>query len=388
MQKYHRQVPWQTLTPFPIKGLEKKQQEQKKTVRFAGGLLNIEFPYNEETVNKIKTIPGRRFDKVNKRWVAPASYEAMEFLQEIGFEFDKVLQEKWEEIDSGLGSAKAKETTVDLSRLKHKPYPFQEKGIAFIEGKKGRALVGDDMGLGKTIQAIGYASMHPEFRRIVVVCTASSKYNWQREIEKWTGEKAVILGGILAPNMAIEFDNRWLIINYDVLGLKSSEATRKEIDEVSGKRKWMPKGTWAGYLTQIKADLILLDETQKIKNDKAIRSKATLYMCKNASKVIGLTGTPIKNRPIEIFTLIKAINPHIFPSKRSFGEKFCGLTHNGWGWVYDGATNLDELHRILCNTIMIRRKKDEVLPELPKKVRTVIPVDITNRKEYDRQRMI
>jgi SWI/SNF-related matrix-associated actin-dependent regulator 1 of chromatin subfamily A len=135
---------------------------------------------------------------------------------------------------------------------------------------------------------------------------------------------------------------------------------------------------------KIKPDLIVLDETQKIKNDKAIRSKAALHICSNIQHVIGLTGTPIKNRPIEIFTLIKAINKHIFPSKRTFGEKFCGLTYNGWGWDYSGATNLDELHRILCNTIMIRRKKEEVLPELPPKVRTVVPLDITNRSEYER----
>ena len=98
---------------------------------------------------------------------------------------------------------------------------------------------------------------------------------------------------------------------------------------------------------------------------------------------MGLSGTPIENRPVEFFNPIKIINPTIFPSYWKYAQEFCGAKHNGFGWDFSGATNTKELYEKLSRTIMVRRLKKDVLPELPPKNRMVVTVDINNRKQYD-----
>lgn len=134
----------------------------------------------------------------------------------------------------------------------------------------------------------------------------------------------------------------------------------------------------------------LVHNCHYLKNKGAQRTKAILGKGPKAPglskipQIVALTGTPIINRPVEIYPVAKMLSPHELPPFMTFAQRYCGAKHNGFGWDFTGATNTGELHELLTSTIMIRRTKDEVLPELPAKTRTVIPLEMAGKdaKEY------
>lgn len=95
-----------------------------------------------------------------------------------------------------------------------------------------------------------------------------------------------------------------------------------------------------------------------------------------------ISGTPMTNRPAELWPALNILRPDIFSSFYSFGSRFCNPRKTPWGWDYRGAANLEELHELLSKTCMIRRLKKDVLNDLPEKTRQVLPLEISNRKEY------
>jgi SWI/SNF-related matrix-associated actin-dependent regulator 1 of chromatin subfamily A len=125
-----------------------------------------------------------------------------------------------------------------------------------------------------------------------------------------------------------------------------------------------------------------MDEAHFVKNNAALRTKAVKLLAKGIPHLLALTGTPIENRPVEIFNAIKLVNPNVVPSFWEFAKRFCGMKHNGYGWDFSGSSNTKELHDLLVNTIMIRRLKKDVLPELPDKVYSYVPMKLNNEKEY------
>ena len=249
----------------------------------------------------------------------------------------------------GHTSASSSEGPGDL-------YPHQIEGVRFL-GKRGRAILGDDMGLGKTRQAIVAMEQSAPDGPILVVCPASLKLNWKREIL------------IVEPNASIEVigvdkgsndDSRWVIVNYDLL--------RKHSERLHGVG-------WAG---------IILDEAHFIKNKSQRTSHCfkLLGVSDNArEEVTGppqvylLTGTPMTNRTRDLFNLLRCVGHPSARSFLSFAKRYCGAYRNDYGWVTDGASNLDELN-LLMKEVMLRRKKEDVL-DLPPKVRSWVPVDIS-----------
>jgi SWI/SNF-related matrix-associated actin-dependent regulator 1 of chromatin subfamily A len=231
--------------------------------------------------------------------------------------------------------------------------PFQKAGIHFSKDKN--TLIADEMGLGKTIQAIGVLNLHPEYENILVICPASLKLNWQRELSKWLVKDYTI--GVVNRKDYPE-NTSIVIINYDVV-----EKHREKLNE----KEW---------------DLIIIDESHYLKNPKAARTKAVLGSGKRNPGIpskhkIFLTGTPILNRPVELFPIINALDPERWSSFFSYARRYCGAVANGWGWDFSGASNLEELQDRLRSTIMIRRLKMDVLTELPSKRRQVIELPAT-----------
>ena len=225
-------------------------------------------------------------------------------------------------------------------------YPHQADGIAFLLSKK-RAILADDMGLGKTRQAIVAMDAGCPEGVILVVCPASIKLNWKREILMVDENASVEVLGI---DGARTDTPRWIIINYDILG--------KHADRLHGI-------DWSG---------IILDEAHFIKNASQRTNhclKLLGVQAKAGAPLIGpdfvflLTGTPMTNRPKDLFNLFRCVGHPAARSFLSFAKRYCDAYRNDYGWVTTGTSNLDELN-LLMKEVSIRRLKDEVLASPPK----------------------
>lgn len=325
----------------------------QRTATKKDDLIIINFAYNAKLVEIIKTIPGRRFNSNHpKHWTAPISAAALKTLAEHEFVLCEELAWRMAEMDKPAVETLAE---IDVPSIKRELFPFQKIGVAFIESRDGKALIGDVMGLGKSIQAIAWTALHPTKRPVVIVCPSSLKFNWANEIHlSLDGQKVQILDGTRPHALFGDY----IIINYDILPA------------------WIEK--LKGYRPQI----LIIDEAHFIKNNKAQRTQAVKTLAKNIPHVLALTGTPIINRPIEMFNAIQLVDKTILPSFWHFTQRYCDPKHNGFGWDFSGASNEQELHEILTNSIMLRRLKSEVLPDLPPKLHTYVPMDIDNRDEY------
>ena len=252
----------------------------------------------------------------------------------------------------------AKIDQLDREEFRHFAglYPHQVEGVAFLI-RKGRAILGDDMGLGKTRQAIVAMNEAIPEGVVLIVCPASLKLNWRREIRMVDPDAQIEVIGV--KDGSCEGSPRWVIINYDLLA--------KQADRLHA----IP---WSG---------VILDEAHFIKNASGRTSHVMrlLGVSENArnpvlgpSQVYLLTGTPMTNRPRDLYNLLRCVGHPASRSFLSFAKQYCGAYRNDFGWVTDGASNLDELN-LLMKEVMLRRKKDEVL-DLPPKVRSWVPVAV------------
>lgn len=237
--------------------------------------------------------------------------------------------------------------------------PYQRAGIAFA-CQRPASLIADEMGLGKTIQAVGVINAS-DAKTILVICPASLRLNWKRELTKWlvTPRTIAVIESGKTPwpgDMA-----QVVIINYDLLKKFRAE---------------LRVATW---------DLLVADECHALKNSKAQRTKEVVgYQGKKSSedswsaiparRRIMLTGTPIVNRPNELWPIVSFLDAGRWKNWFAFAKRYCGAVHNGYGWDFSGASHLDELQNALRESIMVRRLKSEVLKELPPKRRQIITV--------------
>jgi len=317
--------------------------------------LKIVFPFNFKDLENVKSIPERKYHGENnvKFWSAPNTEETRKLLQGWGFQIDTDNKKEPEKMRiENISPISIPSTGKNL-------YPYQNIGVAFIEKKNGRALIADEMGLGKTCQALSWLQLHPEKRKAIIITPATLKINWQREAKMWiSNPKTQVLTG----SKIVPIFGEIIIINYDILA------------------------AWEETLIALKPQVIILDECHYIKSHSTRRTKAVKRICKGVSHVICLSGTPIVNRPIEMYNAINLIDSNIFPSEFAFAHKFCNPKKTPWGksgWDFSGASNTEVLHKILVESIMIRRKKMDVLTELPPKTFSFVPMMLDNRKEYE-----
>ena len=208
---------------------------------------------------------------------------------------------------------------------------------------------------GKTIQALvalNVGKLYPA----LVVCPASLKLNWEREVRNWTNSSVSVVNGKFA-----NFDKDIVIINYDIL---------KKYDQEIKKR---------GFKA------IIFDESHYLKSPDAIRTKISKSISKEIDVRMMLTGTPILNRPKELIAQLDILGRlEEMGGSYFFQEHFCDPQFDGWHWSYSGGSNLKELHERMTSSFMIVRTKEEVLKELPAKTRTILPVTLSNLAEYKR----
>jgi len=240
---------------------------------------------------------------------------------------------------------------------KNKLYRFQRRGVRFVERRGGKAIIADDMGLGKTIQAVHWIERNPKLKPVAIVCPSSVKIQWRRELAI-EGIDSEVLSGMTPYGIEKEV----VILNYTIAK------------------------NWVDALLDWGVKTLISDEFHFIKNRASKRSRACQQIGKSCENLLLLSGTPIKNRPDEYFPALNLVAGDDYDEFKSFllyGMRYCDLKKAEYGAGYDttGATNLDELHK-RASKYMIRRMKKEVMKELPKKVYTVLPVEIDNREEY------
>lgn len=241
-------------------------------------------------------------------------------------------------------------------------FAYQKVGVELIEKFRGRALLADEMGLGKTIQSLAWYReyLFPEGPAIVV-CPAGLKWNWQNEARHHFGLRTEVLEGMRAPRRAGYISRRSIfVINYEILRNLA----------------------WVEFLRGLKPKLIIGDEVQRIQNPLAQQTKAFVALCRKIDHVILLSGTPLTNRPAELFTALSILRPKTYKSAPDFYWKYTQPEKIYGTWYYKGACNLPQLHAKLKKEMMIRRLKKDVLKDLPPKTRVILPVDIADRRQY------
>lgn len=230
-----------------------------------------------------------------------------------------------------------------------------------------------------TIQSIGIVSKVDAFP-CLVICPSSLKENWRREWEKVTGKKAMILTDAVKRNYRLFYEAglaQVFIVNYESLKKYFVVSITPRISPTTGKViPWTLKDVnFRPEINMFKS--IIIDELHRCKATTTQQSKFTKGITSGKRFVIGLTGTPVVNKPKDLVSQLFIINQMIkvFGSHKHFIDRYCSGTNE--------ASNLKELNAILRNNCFIRREKQTVLKDLPEKQRQVITCEISNRKEYD-----
>lgn len=251
------------------------------------------------------------------------------------------VKEKLEQRYEQLVLNELSKQDIDFSPIKAELFPYQKEGISFALFKNA-VIIADEMGLGKTIQALGTAILKKQvfdFKKTLVVCPATLKSQWKKEIEKFSDEKALIVTGI-PDERAIQYsseDYYFFIVNYETV-LRDSQAINQ-----------------AGF------DFLILDEAQKIKNYETKTFTAINRL--QVSHKLAITGTPIENRLIDIYSIMSVIKPGFFGPLWEFSYQHCEFDPGKPNKI-NGYYNLSELNNRLSE-VLIRREKNSVLNQLP-----------------------
>ncbi len=227
-------------------------------------------------------------------------------------------------------------------------FEYQRAGVEYALMAKN-TLFADPPGVGKTIQTIGFMNVK-RLSRVLVICPTSVVHNWEKEIKKWSIDPLTV--HVFNPRHAyLEGKPNVLIMSY----------------------------YYVGYIANVQYALrngpyehLIIDECHFLKNPKAKRTKHVLAvngLRGHAENIHAISGTPIVNRPIEIYPVVKSLCPEAISNMSYFeyGVQYCGGFESKWGWDFNGSSNLHILGMKLRSNFMIRREKKDVLKELPEK---------------------
>eukprot|EP00941_MAST-03F_sp_MAST-3F-sp1_P000243 g243.t1 len=243
---------------------------------------------------------------------------------------------------------------------------FQLEGVKFgIKRCDGRVLIADEMGLGKTIQAIALAAFYKDDWPLCIFCPSSLKYSWANEIHKWL------------PHLSPESLNLCQARS-DYEKLQASPISIVTFGLIT-KNSLVSK-----HLKHFRCCIV--DESHGLKSKDTVRAKVLLPVLKNSTRCILLSGTPALNRPVELYTQVYALRPKMFGTYLDYVNKYCNakqkVRHSSWGRQQyldvTGASNLDQLNKKL-EGVMIRRRKNDVLKDLPMKRRQRIQLFVASK---------
>lgn len=365
------------------------------------------FPYNEQIIDRIRELPSesRKWHGTDKSWelTTPALLELIKRYKgskKIHFDFGspdsrkifikqikriEIAEQERQKMIADLEMKKEQwvkwKNELEENYLKYwdqlhqhlkegvKLYPHQVVAAMFLNETKS-ALISHEMGLGKTLVSIGYVEMNG-FKKVLVITPNSLKFNYYNEVEKFSDSKAYVVNW-KKNKYSIE-ESKYVIVNYEYFNSSSKEKMQQ---------KWKK-------LKISELDVVICDESHRLKNTKAntyknfkrIFGKSDLFRDKKVSKVF-LTGTPAPNRAYELYTVLNQISPLDFATKKHFYEYYCGMTYDLYGmggWIVDNAQQkLEELYHKIAPYTHRKRKKD-VLTDLPDKIYQRIVLDMKDR---------
>jgi SWI/SNF-related matrix-associated actin-dependent regulator of chromatin subfamily A-like protein 1 len=244
-----------------------------------------------------------------------------------------------------------KDVVINYDKYSHRP-PLEHQKEAvqkLVENKK--FILADDMGLGKTTSTI-IAALESGAKKVLIICPATLKINWKREIENYSDKSVYIAEG---KNFSTDAD--FVIINYDII--KNFHDTKKKGES---------------QILDANFDLVVVDEAHYIKNATAQRTKLINDLVKKVDRLWLLTGTPMTSRPIDYFNLLSLIESPVAKNWMAYAIRYCqGYQFNVGGrkvWNVMGASNLEEL-RDRTSGLTLRRLKENVL-DLPDKIITPV----------------
>ena len=240
--------------------------------------------------------------------------------------------------------------------------PYQKESLAFGLHRGGRVLLGDEMGLGKTLQALLLAAHFQEEWPLLVVAPSSLRFVWRDQAAQWlphlVGEDGQHVHVVRNSKDKVSKSAKVVVVTYDLL--RRCESLRR--CPADGR----------DYL------VVIVDESQSIKESTTQRTKVVVGICKAARRVLLLSGTPAVNRASELYTQLEALLPSEMPSFAHFAERYSykqTVYYSGRPTVkWNGAQRPSELNCLL-SSVMIRRLKKDVLQQLPPKRRMKVPLD-------------
>lgn len=340
-------------------------------IELKGDHFELSFKYRPAIVDRVRQINGRKFDGARKVWTIPAGSR---------IELERMIYQiqQFESINWVNGAQKKEEDVAydipelpELSiphNLKIQPYPYQLKGIARgLELK--RFMNCDEPGLGKTLQSIATINLADAFP-CLVICPSSLKINWQREWEKFTDKKAMVLTDKVRDTWTFFYQtgmHQVFIVNYESL-------KKYFVQRIKKAEGWTLRDVEFRNSIQLFKSVII-DESHRCKSASTQQAKFCKGICTGKEWVIELTGTPVVNRPKDLIPQLAILNRmEDFGGYKSFVNRYCSGQRE--------ASNLKELNYNLWKNCMFRREKSLVLTDLPDKIRQVNTCEITNRKEY------
>ena len=325
--------------------------------------------------------------KVAKKWVKLDSYFGKKLMEDKMYTkepseiyVEKLLVEKdksyhiWGKIFSGetlhdfwmpksalLKDNEVKNISIDYNKYTHRPPMEHQKEAIEKLVKNKKFILADDMGLGKTTSTI-IAALETGAKKVLIVCPASLKINWQREIANYS-DRAVYI----AEGKKFSDEHDFVIVNYDIL--KNFHDT-KEIEK--------------SEIMKINFDLVIMDEAHMISNPQAQRTKIANDIASKSNRVWLLSGTPMTSRPMNYYNLLNLVDSPVAMNWMAYAKRYCNGFQFSVGkrkvWNVTGASNLDEL-RERTSTHILRRLKEEVL-DLPEKIITPVYLRLKS-KDYE-----
>ena len=343
-------------------------------------------------------------------YVFPPIKKIVKVLSEAGYPLDKSAE---------IFLSKKEDDRFKSLDGKKELYPFQKQGVKTMLRLNSNVLLADEMGLGKTPQAATYLRYKENSLPALVICPASLKENWRKEIKTWTGKDSYVIEGRKSQYLSKEFIEKYpvFIINYDILGTDNKEQKEyflsikkkikrlkdkiKEVDDNRSKQKLNEKiytykslirnyiikvDGWCDELIKFNFKTIIADEVQYISGIDTIRTRAVnqISFALQDAKKIFISGTPYETKTLQFYSCLHILSPKQFSNEWAYKMKYCNPVKTFWGWTFEGLSNAQELHEKISK-FMIRRLKSEVLKDLPPKIRSIIPmkVNAADRKIYN-----